>query len=245
MTKNKNKDKRLQTKNHTNRRTKREETTSSEPRVPVLYRNTEKTTHIDNSNIREPLARETEPDVDFNDSFPYVEPGESQRVNQNFEHSFTLLENQERDFGVVNDCYNPEGSCSMPKKKRRPQNVPEFDETNANLIGECLTATETENGTVVAALGDNTTLYLQGSVVLKSLLGSVEVLGCVLQQGESQTMYSLPSCSLLGVEVKECGEVVPGSGFLQTLPSDWVDGLVERVSAVVFVVVVCFTLSNC
>lgn len=233
LTKNKNKDKRLQTKNERNRRTKREENAPSQPRVPVLYRNTEKTTHIYNSDIHEPLGRETE--LDFNDSFPYVELGESQRVNQDFEHSFTLLENQERDFGVVNDCYNTEDSCSMPKKKRRPQHVPEVDETSANLIGECLTSTETASGSVVAALGDNTTLYLQGSVVLKPLLGSIEVLGCVLQQGESQTVYSLPSCSLLGVEVKECGEVVPGSGFLQTLPSDWVDGLVERNIKVVII----------
>ncbi|KAG0710295.1 Polynucleotide 5'-hydroxyl-kinase NOL9 [Chionoecetes opilio] len=100
------------------------------------------------------------------------------------------------------------------------------------LVGECLAVTKTERGSVVAALAPDTTLYLQGCVVVCPLLGSAEVLGYNLQQGQSQPLYSLPSCSLLGVTALAGVQVDPSHPSLQGLPPPWLEGLAKKNSQV-------------
>ena len=123
---------------------------------------------------------------------------------------------------------HPNQTTHRKKKKKKEKKITPRA-TNGSLITECLTATITPNGHVVAALLPGTTLYLQGCLVLRPLIGRVEVVGCVVEEGEEQAMFSLPSASLLGVQVVMGRKVGWGSGCLAGLPSAWVEQLLDVV----------------
>lgn len=115
------------------------------------------------------------------------------------------------------------------KQRRNSQSKNDHtEEIDASLIGECLSVTKTERGSVVAALVPETTLYLQGCVIVCPVLGHAEVLGYTLHEGQSQPLYSLPSCSLLGVTAIEGLEVDPALTSLQGLPPLWLKELAQR-----------------
>ncbi|XP_063851290.1 uncharacterized protein LOC135094814 isoform X2 [Scylla paramamosain] len=244
-TANKKKDKQTKRKKHKNLKKKKEGNTArgnKSTRVPVLYKNSERDSqHLcyDSETSIASLERENHQDTfDLEGSFTSMKVRKDQQKTQDLENSFTSLERENHQdsansftsVAARGGHWKTQDSSSMASKKHRykAMETQQQDEMNASLVGECLTSTATERGSVVAALAEDTTLYLHGCVVVRPLLGSVEILGYVLQQGESQAIYSLPSISLLGVTAQDCVEVEAGSDVLQGLPSAWVEDLVQR-----------------
>ncbi|XP_045124871.1 polynucleotide 5'-hydroxyl-kinase NOL9-like isoform X2 [Portunus trituberculatus] len=216
-------------------------------RVPVLYRNTDSENQLsyDSESSIASFDEESHQDAQDLDTFSFLDRENQQdldsssfldRENQQDLDSSSFLDRenqQDLDSSSFLDTENQQNldsqntqSCNMASKKHRHKKTQE-GRVDTSLIGKCLKSVATERGSVVAAIAENTTLYLQGCLLLRPLLGSVEVLGYIIQQGKSQAIYSLPSCSLLGVTALDCVEVEAGSGVLQGLPSAFVDDLVE------------------
>lgn len=129
-----------------------------------------------------------------------------------------------------------------PRKNETKHNKKREIEANRNAapdvnqrltIGECIATTTTESGTVIAALHQSATLYLQGSIRVTPLLGTVEVLGYKLRQGESQVMYSLPTASLLGVTAVEARTIDGTQESLDGVDAMWLEGVKEKTSSAV------------
>lgn len=71
---------------------------------------------------------------------------------------------------------------------------------------------------------------LQGMLQVKVLAGSVEILGYTLNEGETETMCSLPSMSLLGVKMVGGCNMKEKKTSLQSegVPDVWLNNLASQ-----------------
>ncbi|KAK3881830.1 hypothetical protein Pcinc_013762 [Petrolisthes cinctipes] len=138
--------------------------------------------------------------------------------------SETSLDGSDMELKETEDGEKDDGNSGIQDNEAR-------GERRREMVGEPLSvASSTCKKVVYAAVSPGTTLYFQGMLHVKVLAGSVEILGYTMKEGESETVCSLPTMSLLGVKVVEGRKVEAKEPSLlsEGVPDTWLNDLATQ-----------------